>query len=160
MQVSYDSDISKGGNDNNGKRFVLVDEELFEDDHNSMDHDYVDANHQTIAVVVAELAIVPYVDPNEPQSLQMIPPLDMIEVSSSTTQSSLANWWEQLDFMSDDEGSTATDTSTANSFAFASLSSKGLHNHTSHYKDKSPMKPSIRLSSTASNSPLAKQPRK
>lgn len=66
VQVSSDSDISKGGNDNNGKLFVLVDEELDEDEHNSMDHDYVDANHQKIVDVVPELAIVPYVDPNEP----------------------------------------------------------------------------------------------
>lgn len=146
------------------KRFVLVDEDTDPEDEGAMESDNLNAdlvhNHQSIADVVEELAIVPYVNPEEQKPLQMIPPLDMIGVSSSTTESSLFNWWEQISLMSDDEGSTATNTSTANSIAFATVEPKGIRHHTSRYKNKSPVKPSIRLSSTASNSPLAKPPRK
>lgn len=111
-----------------------------------------------MADIVEALAIVPHLDPDEPKPLQMVPPLDMIDVSSSSTQSSLFNWWEYIELMSDNEGSTATDTSTANSFAFPTMASKGIYRHTSRYKNKSPTKPSIHLSSTASNSPVAKPP--
>lgn len=104
-------------------------------------------------------AIVPYV---EPVPLQSIPPLDMVDISSSSTQSPLFNWWDYLEAMSDDTSSTATDTSTARSFNFEVSTLKGVRRLNSRrYKGcVSLVKAAVYLSSTASNSPLKKPSKK
>lgn len=86
--------------------------------------------------------------------LQMIPPLDMIEVSSNSTQSECVNWWDYLNLMSDEEGSSQTDISTANSFSY---SQQGIRGRRIRKKPVSPKDDGIRLSSTASNSPFGKR---
>lgn len=134
-----------------GNEFVLVDEELPAADG---DPDFVMVDEEPV-MMVHPLAIIPYEEPVQAVPLQMVPPLDMVEISSSSTQSSLVNWWEYVDFMSDDEGSTA------NSFNYASATKKGIREHASRCKTYlSPVKKGVRLSSTASNSPLGKPPRK
>lgn len=168
--IIVSSDEENMGNGIPGKKFILVDEDVGLVDNNvgketgTRETDYVlvdaDGAHTQEAVMVDQLAIVPYIEPEEAQPFQIIPPLDMIDISSTSTQSSLFNWWEQIGMMPDDEGSTATDTSTANSFAFAVSTAKGTRTGYSRYKYYSPIKPGIHLSSTASNSPFAKLPRK
>lgn len=141
-----------------GKDFVLVDEEL---PNAPVEPEYVVVDEMMIEQPKNTMAIVPYQPPVEAIPLQAIPTLDAIDISSSSTQTELLNWWEYVDFTSDDEGSTATDASTARSLNFATSTSRGFRERFSRCKTSmSPVKSGIHLSSTASNSPLAKPPSK
>lgn len=46
--------------------------------------------------MVNHMTVVPYVGPDQALLLQMMPPLDMIDISSTSTQSSIFNWWEHI----------------------------------------------------------------
>lgn len=140
-----------------GKKFVLVDENVGNVDNNVGEVEV----HAQKGGRGDDLAIVPYVGPEMAQPLQMIPPPHAVDISSMDTESSVFNWWEEyLDVMSDDDGSTATDASTANSVAIGVNTSKGNWTGYSRYTYYSPKKPGTRFSSTASNSPFGKPPRK
>lgn len=163
VNVPSDDDTMELPTEMLGKEFVPVDDAMpRKDDALMVDWQFVGmdvaAPHEPAGMMVDNLAIVPYI---EPLPIQSIPPLDTINISSSSNESSLANWWDYLAVSSDDEGSTATDSSTARSFNFYSSTKRGFGKHSSRYKSHlSPVKPTVHLSSTASNFPLAKPPRK
>lgn len=83
----------------------------------------------------------------------MIPPLDMIEISSSSSHSSLAIWWDYLDYILDSDCSSAMDHSIATSVnrpvgrRYGQMRKKKVDTP----EDKG------RLSSTASNSRFGKK---
>lgn len=89
-----------------GKKFVLVDEDvgtlvnIVGDDPGVGDTDYVivdsDGAQTQEGGMVNHMAVVPYVGPDQALPLQMMPPLDMIDISSTSTQSSIFNWWEHI----------------------------------------------------------------
>lgn len=160
--LSSDDEDMKPPNNESRKAFVLVDDDMPEMDRNLANGEHAmgfqDLADDMQGLGVEPYAIVPYV---EPLALQSIPPLDMMDISSTSTQSSLFNWWDYLEKTSDDEGSTATDSSTARSFTFATWTNKrGFREHGSHYKTRMSPAKHVHLSSTASNSPLAKTPPK
>lgn len=138
-----------------GKQFVLVGEE------GNLPDFMEDVQHEPLEGSNEQLAIVPYQPPIDAAPLQSIPHGDLVDISSSTATSSLVHWRDLLGAWSDDEGSTATDGSTARSFIFSTSTRRGFREHTSRYKTRmSPVKHCANMSSTASNSPHGKPPRK
>lgn len=109
-----------------------------------------DAQWEPLQMVDEEMVLVPIESPAHAVPWQMIPPLDTVQISSQSTQSSNF-WWEYLNFTSDD------DASTANSFNYTTQCIHGRSRYKNHH---SPLKPNVRLSSTASNSPCGKPPKK
>lgn len=106
----------------------------------------------------ADVQLVPpnatHEEPIDAIPLQVIPSVHMIEISSSSSHSSQVNWWDYLDYMSESEGSSATDMSTANSF---NVLLDG-HRHTQIRKKKvAKDEDKGRATSTASNSPFGKK---
>lgn len=140
--VSSDEEGTNLPNELTGKEFILIDDEMPQQE-------------EQRDMIVEPYAIVPYV---EPVPLQSIPPLDTINISSTSTQTSVFNWWDYLACMSDDEGSTATESSTARSFKCPiTQNRRRLRHHTSRDNGPvSPLKSGVLLSATASNSPLSK----
>lgn len=71
------------------------------------------------AVAMADIANVPFrvESPIHAVPLQVIPPLDMMEISSGSSHSTtLHNWWDYINVsFEDSEGSSATDLSTGHS---------------------------------------------
>lgn len=57
-----------------------------------------------------------YEEPVHAMAIEVVPPLDVMEISSSSSHSSQVNWYDYIDYMSESDGSSATDMSTANSF--------------------------------------------
>lgn len=76
-----------------------------------------DAQWEPLQMVDEEMVLVPIESPVHVVPRQMIPPLDTVQISSQSTQSSTF-WREYLNFASDD------DASTANSFNYTT---QGIH---------------------------------
>lgn len=154
VMLSSDEDGVNHTNDMSGKEFILVDDEMPQQPLNDMPPNWTDQTPEN----VDPYAIVPYV---QPVPLQSVPPLNLVSISSDTSKSSLFNWWDYLEAMSDDTSSTATDTSTARSVNFMVSTPKVVRPRPTHHKDRaSTSKQAVYLSSTASNSPLKKESKK
>lgn len=127
-----------------GNEWVLVDDNVGDE--------WVEPEVQwdPLQMVDEEMVLVPNESHVHAVPLQMIPPLDTVQIFSQSTQSSTF-WWEYLNFASDD------DASTANSFNYTTQGIRGRSRYKNHH---SPLKPNVSLSSTASNSPCGKPPKK